>query len=310
MKAMLFAAGLGTRLRPLTDTLPKCLVPVNGRPMIDYPLMLLRHYGIREIVVNVHHHADRVEEHLGDGSRFGVGIVYSREPVLLDTGGGLLGAKRFLDRDTFVIVNSDVLIDLRLDEVLRFHREREAAATLVLRKDPLADEYGAVWTDAEGTIRKLLQHEAPGATPSPLEQYMFTGVHVVEPRIFQYMEGPEPFSITRTPTRECSPAPSAFAAFPSTGTGRIWGPRSGWGLRKRSCERAASDPIISRNMAYAESRIGRRHSPHESPKRQCPRAAHRIRAMADAMQRRDRRSVKQGAALRVVVERTGPGRAD
>jgi mannose-1-phosphate guanylyltransferase len=198
VKAMLFAAGLGTRLRPLTDTLPKCLVPVNDRPMIDYPLMLLRHYGIREIVVNVHHHADRVEEYLGDGSRFGVDIAYSREPVLLDTGGGLLGAKRFLDQDTFVIVNSDVLIDLRLDEVLRFHRGHEAVATLVLRKDPMADAYGAIWTDVEGTIRKLLQHEALEDGTGTLEEYMFTGVHVVEPLIFRYMEGPAPFSITRT----------------------------------------------------------------------------------------------------------------
>ena len=197
MKAMLFAAGLGTRLRPLTDTLPKCLVPVNDRPMIDYPLLLLRHYGIREIVVNVHHHAERVEEYLGDGSRFGVDVAYSREAVLLDTGGGLLGARRFLDQGTFVIVNSDVLIDLRLDEVLQFHREHEAAATLVLRKDPLADAYGAIWTDTEGRIRKLLHHEAPGEGSGPLEQYMFTGVHVAEPLIFRYMEGAEPFSITR-----------------------------------------------------------------------------------------------------------------
>ena len=212
MKAMVFAAGLGTRLRPLTDTLPKCLVPVNGRPMIDYPLMLLRHYGIREIVVNVHHHAERVEEYLGDGARFGLDVAYSREPVLLDTGGGLLGAKRFLEQDTFVIVNSDVLIDLPLDEVLRFHREREAAATLVLRKDPLADAYGAIWTDAEGRIRKLLQHEAPGDGSGPLEEYMFTGVHVVEPGIFRYMEGPAPFSITRT-------------TYPRmlTGSERLWG---------------------------------------------------------------------------------------
>ena len=198
MKAMLFAAGLGTRLRPLTETLPKCLVPVNGRPMIDYPLMLLRHYGIHEIVVNVHYHAERVEEYLGDGSRFGVDIAYSREPVLLDTGGGLLGARSFLDKDTFVIMNSDVLIDLRLDEVLRFHRERRATATLVLRKDPHAEAYGSIWTDAQGNIRKLLHREAPGDGAGALKQYMFTGVHVVEPRIFRYMEGPEPFSITRT----------------------------------------------------------------------------------------------------------------
>ena len=217
MKAMLFAAGLGTRLRPLTDTLPKCLVPVNDRPMIDYPLMLLRHYGIREIVVNVHHHADRVEEYLGDGSRFGVDIAYSREPVLLDTGGGLLGAKRFLDQDTFVVINSDVLIDLPLDRVLRSHRERAATATLVLRKDVMADAYGAIWTDAEGRIRKFLHHEAPGDNRRTLTKYMFTGVHVVEPRIFRYMEGPEPFSITRSTYPRMLVAAECLHGFPFYG---------------------------------------------------------------------------------------------
>ena len=217
MKAMLFAAGLGTRLRPLTDTLPKCLVPVNGRPMIDYPLLLLRHYGIREIVVNVHHHAERVEEHLGDGSRFGVEIAYSRERELLDTGGGLLGAKSFLDQGTFVIINSDVLIDLRLDEVLRFHRRHQAAVTLVLRKDPQAEAYGAIWTDVEGRIRKLLHHDAPGERAVSLKQHMFTGVHVVEPRIFQYMEGPEPFSITRTTYPRMLAGAERLCGFPFDG---------------------------------------------------------------------------------------------
>ncbi len=217
MKAMLFAAGLGTRLRPLTDTLPKCLVPVNGRPMIDYPLLLLRHYGIREIVVNVHHHAERVEAYLGDGSRLGLDIAWSREPVLLDTGGGLLGAKRFLCRETFVIMNSDVLIDLRLDQVLRFHRERAAAVTLVLRKDPRAIVYGSIWTDARGTIRRLLRHEAPGHPAGPLEQYMFTGVHVVEPRIFRYMDGTEPFSITHTTYPRMLTGEEPLCGFPFNG---------------------------------------------------------------------------------------------
>ena len=217
MKAMLFAAGLGTRLRPLTDTLPKCLVRVNDRPMIDYPLMLLRHYGIREIVVNVHHHADRVEQYLGDGYRFGVDIAYSRESVLLDTGGGLLGAKNLLDQDTFVIMNSDVLIDLRLDEVLRFHRKQKAAATLVLRKDPLADTHGALWTDGEGRIRRFLHHEAPGDVAGALEQYMFTGVHVVEPRIFRYMDGSEPFSITRTTYPRMLAGAERLCGFPFDG---------------------------------------------------------------------------------------------
>ena len=217
MKAMLFAAGLGTRLRPLTDHLPKCLVPVNDRPMIDYPLMLLRHYGVREIVVNVHHHADQVEAYLGDGTRFGVDIAYSRESVLLDTGGGLLGAKSFLDRGAFLIVNSDVLIDLRLDEVLRFHRRHQAAVTLVLRKDPRAAAYGAICTDVEGRIRKLLHHDTPGASAVSLKQYMFTGVHVVEPLIFKYMEGPEPFSITRTTYPRMLAGAERLCGFPFDG---------------------------------------------------------------------------------------------
>ena len=225
MKAMLFAAGLGTRLRPLTDTLPKCLVPVNGRPMIDYPLLLLRHYAVREIVVNVHHHADQVEAYLGDGARFGVDVTYSREPVLRDTGGGLLGARSFLDQDTFVIINSDVLIDLRLDEVLRFHRERRATATLVLRRDPQAHAYGTIWTDAAGIIQRLLHHEAPGVPSGKMQQYMFTGVHVVEPRIFRYMDGTAPFSITRATYPRMLAGAERLCGFPFRGAWQDLGTR-------------------------------------------------------------------------------------
>ena len=234
MKAMLFAAGLGTRLRPLTDTLPKCLVPVNDRPMIDYPLMLLRHYGIREIVVNVHHHADRVEEYLGDGSRFGVDIAYSREPVLLDTGGGLLGAKRFLDQDTFVIVNSDVLIDLRLDEVsavppasTRRRRPWFCARTRWQTRTgpsgPMSrEEYGSCCTMKRrgAGLRSLWSSTcSPGSTSW-------------SPGFSNTWKARSPSASPAPPTRECWPAANAFAAFPSTVSGRIWALRNGYGPRK------------------------------------------------------------------------------
>lgn len=198
MRAMLLAAGLGTRLRPLTDTMPKCLVRLHDRPMIDYPLLMLRRYGVREVVVNVHHFADQVEEYLGDGARFGLHIVCSREETLLDTGGGILRVRGLLDQGAFVVVNGDVLIDLRLDQVLRFHRQRGAAATLVLRKDPAADAYGAICTDARGNVCRFLRHEAPRVPRGKLEQYMFTGVQVLEPTVFRYMDEDEiPFGITR-----------------------------------------------------------------------------------------------------------------
>lgn len=185
---MLFAAGLGTRLRPLTDRLPKPLVAVAGRPMIEYPLLLLRHYGITDIVVNVHHFGDMLAEHLGDGGNLGLHITYSEETELLDTGGGLLKARPFLDGGTFVVINSDVLIDVDLRAVIERHRSRRAAATLVLRKDPAADRYGAIEISRDGRVERFLKYEAPTlAAAGPLEKFMFTGVQVLEPGIFDIM---------------------------------------------------------------------------------------------------------------------------
>ena len=190
MKAMLFAAGLGTRLRPLTDKLPKPLVPVAGRPMIEYPLLLLRHYGITDIVVNVHHFGAMLSDHLGDGDKLGVHITYSEETELLDTGGGLLKARPFLDGDTFVVINSDVLIDVDLRAVIDRHRTSRAAATLVLRKDPAADRYGAIEISCGGRVERFLHYEAPTlAAAGPLEKFMFTGVQILEPGIFDVMAG-------------------------------------------------------------------------------------------------------------------------
>jgi len=189
VKAMLFAAGRGTRLAPLTDSVPKPLVSVAGRPMIEYPLLLLRHYGITDIVVNIHHLGAMIEDYLGDGRRLGVNLSYSRETELLDTGGGLLKARPFLDGGTFVVVNSDVLIDLDLRAVIERHLSTRAAATLVLRADPDADRYGAIELSRDGRVQKFLHHVAASSgSAGPLNKFMFTGVQVLEPRIFDYME--------------------------------------------------------------------------------------------------------------------------
>jgi mannose-1-phosphate guanylyltransferase len=203
MKAMVFAAGYGQRLRPVTKKVPKALIPVGGRPMIEYSLLLLRHYGIREIVINVHHLGEQIEAHLQNGKRLGLDISYSRESRLLDTGGGLRKARRFFTGERFVAINSDVMIDLNLEEVLGRHRHARATATLVLRKDPKADAYGLIEASADLRIRSFLGHKAPASRPpGPLSKFMFTGVQVVEPKIFDYMESlsaddPEVFSITK-----------------------------------------------------------------------------------------------------------------
>jgi NDP-sugar pyrophosphorylase family protein len=190
MKAMVFAAGEGQRLRPITAQTPKPLVPVAGRPMIDYPLRLLRHYGVMEIIINLHHLGAQVEDYLGDGSELGLQICYSKEAALLDTGGGLWKAKPFLQDGTFIVINTDVVIDLALADVLAFHRSNRAAATLVLRPDADADRYGSMDVGTDGRIQRFLGTRAPGAAETlstPARKLMFTGVQVLEPRVFEYM---------------------------------------------------------------------------------------------------------------------------
>ncbi len=220
MKAMVFAAGYGERLRPMTEKLPKALLPVGGRPMIEYPLLLLKRYGIREIIVNLHHLGNQIEEYLGNGKRLGLKIHYSREEQLLDTGGGLLRVKPLLEDGTFVVINSDVLIDLALDDLLAFHRQKKAAATLVLRTDPQADLYGPIETSADSRIQKFLAHKASQSeSAGPLTKLMFTGVQILEPKIFDYMES-EPsrrFSTTKVTYPRMLTQGEALYGFPFRG---------------------------------------------------------------------------------------------
>jgi NDP-sugar pyrophosphorylase family protein len=200
MRAMVFAAGYGERLRPMTHGVPKALVTVAGRPTIEYPLLLLRHYGIREIIINLHHLGEQIEAHLRDGRDWGLQITYSREEELLDTGGGLLKARSFLQDGTFVVINSDVMIDLRLPDLIEQHRSRKAIGTLVLRQDPEADRYGPIETSKDLRIQRFLDHKSPlCASAGPLTKFMFTGVQVLEPRIFDFMEAERSakFGITR-----------------------------------------------------------------------------------------------------------------
>jgi NDP-sugar pyrophosphorylase family protein len=195
---MIFAAGQGQRLRPITEKTPKALVPVAGRPMIEYPLRLLCHYGIRDIIVNLHHLGSEIEAYLGDGARFGLNIAYSHEAELLDTGGGLLKARPFFDQGTFLVINTDVIVDLRLSEVLEFHRKNGATATLVLRADDRADEYGSMDIDSAGRIYRFLQTQRREIADRTTK-LMFTGVQILEPRVFDYMRhgAGQRFSTTR-----------------------------------------------------------------------------------------------------------------
>src|SRR5512133_1760820 len=140
MKAMVLAAGLGTRLRPITDTRPKALVEVNGHTLLEITLTRLRTFGVTEVIINVHHFADMVIDYLRANNNFGLQVEVSREDILLDTGGGLKKASPFFLRDTrtadapFVLHNVDVVSAVDLARMLRFHAKHRALATLAVQE--------------------------------------------------------------------------------------------------------------------------------------------------------------------------------
>lgn len=190
---MILAAGFGSRLRPLTDRIPKPLLQVAGRPMIAYPIGVLRAAGITEVIINLHHLGDQIRAALRDGSEYGVSITYSEEAPILDTGGAIKKAEAFLRGGRFVVINADTVIDLPLRQVIDWHADRGALATMVLRPDPRASRYGLIEIDAQARIRRFLGR--PPQVQMPLKALMFTGVHVFEPEVFDYM-GEGRFGIT------------------------------------------------------------------------------------------------------------------
>lgn len=183
MKGFVLAAGIGTRMRPVTDVVPKPLLPIGQLPLIGYALRLLAAHDIREVIVNTHHLGALLKDQLGDGSAYGVSIVYSDEEEILGTGGALKRMQSQLD-DTFVVLNSDTVIDLDLSAAIRAHHKSEALATMVLREDPNFARYGAIEVDQDNRVRRIL---GQGKTEVPLRGLMFTGTHVLSPRFLEYL---------------------------------------------------------------------------------------------------------------------------
>ncbi|MBX3345926.1 MAG: NDP-sugar synthase [Nitrospira sp.] len=185
MKAMILAAGLGTRLRPLTDVTPKPLLPVAGTPMIVWNLLLLKRHGIRDVVINLHHLGDMIRQALGDGSALGMRLIYSYEPVILGTGGGIKQAEPHFQGEPVLVLNGDTLFELDLGAVMAFHRERAAAATLVLRQDPDAARWGLVEVTDRAEIVRITGRGR--SAPTVTAARMFAGIHILHPRLLRYL---------------------------------------------------------------------------------------------------------------------------
>ena len=202
MKAMILAAGLGTRLRPLTDDRPKALVEVAGHTLLEIALSRLRNFGIREVIVNVHHFADMVGDYLRKNSNFGMRIEISREDVLLDTGGGLKKAAWFFQEPAvdaeqpFILHNVDVLSTIDLQKMTGFHTAHRALATIAVQ-DRETSRYLLFDQDDELCGRRAGKDGGPEmARPAKQVQALaFSGVHVISPLFLSLMNEDGVFSI-------------------------------------------------------------------------------------------------------------------
>ena len=205
MKAMILAAGKGTRVQPITHVIPKPMIPILQKPVMEFLLELLKEHGFKEIMVNVSHLAEEIENYFRDGQRFGVEIAYSFEGRIEDgelvgdalgSAGGLKKIQdfqKFFD-DTFVVLCGDALIDLDLSEAVKRHKQKGALATLITKSVPQENvsSYGVVVTDEDDRVKAF--QEKP-SIDSALSNKINTGIYLFEPEIFEYIPSNQPFDI-------------------------------------------------------------------------------------------------------------------
>lgn len=187
MKAVILAGGYGKRLRPLTDKIPKNLIQILNKPLIEWQISWLKNQGIKEFVLLTGYLGEKIEEHLGNGSKYGVKIEYSREIVPLGTGGALFNAYNLLkEEDGFIMVNGDVITNLSIDPLIKIEPEYVGSIALV----PLPSPYGIIRVDSEGRIEAFIEK------PLIKDYWINAGVYFLRSEIFKYL--PEKGDIERT----------------------------------------------------------------------------------------------------------------
>lgn len=198
MKALIFAAGLGTRLYPITRDIPKALAKVGGKPLLEITINRLKKIGIEDVIINVHHFAGQIVDFLHSKNNFGINVSISDESdLLLDTGGGLLKTAWFFSSpEPFIVHNVDVLSDIDLQELIRFHQNNSALATLAVRKRNTSrylmfDEKNALcgWRNNKTGDTKIIHPK------ENLKEMAFSGIHVIDPAIFSLIKESGTFSI-------------------------------------------------------------------------------------------------------------------
>ncbi len=203
MKAMVLAAGLGTRLRPLTASRPKPLLPLGPYPLLVWNLLLLRRHGIEEVMINLHYLGGHIREALGDGSQWHMRLFYSDEPVLLGTGGGIKQVEAFFQDGPFLVLNGDTVAALDLSRLVAHHHREEALATMALRDDPDVERWGVVETDQHDRVLRIHGKGRPANEgEAPSGRRLFAGIHVLDPLMLRHI-----------PTGRCASILDAYVAW-------------------------------------------------------------------------------------------------
>jgi mannose-1-phosphate guanylyltransferase len=180
---MLLAAGLGTRLRPLTYEVPKPMVPVLGTPVMEHIVQLLARHGFDDVICNLHYFPEQIERRFGDGSRWGVRLSYSHEQELLGTAGGVRNVREHFGDETFLIISGDALTDIDLTALWEAHRAKGGIATLSLKRVDDPSQIGVVIVGEDGRIQGFQEKPDPAEALSNLGN---CGIYVMEPEIFDY----------------------------------------------------------------------------------------------------------------------------
>ncbi len=177
MKAMIMAAGFGTRLRPLTDNLPKALVPVLNRPVLERNIEYLGSYGIKDIIINAHYHSDLIQDFTASCKIPGTNLTVSIEKEILGTGGGIARCREFLKDSTFIVINSDILTDTNLDQAAKWHLESGDPVTMIVHDCP---SFNQIDITPDSRVKAINKNTAPG-------RVAFTGIHIISPEIFDFL---------------------------------------------------------------------------------------------------------------------------
>jgi mannose-1-phosphate guanylyltransferase len=183
MKAMIMAAGVGSRLMPLTTRVPKPMIPMANVPLMESIVTLLHTHGYDDLICNLHYHADNISSYFGDGNKFDVSMTYSQEDELMGTAGGVKNCEWFLE-DTFVVISGDALTDIDLGQLLAAHRKQGALASIALKEVDEVEHFGVVITDEDGKIKRFQEKPRP---EEALSHNANTGIYVFEPEIFKYI---------------------------------------------------------------------------------------------------------------------------